>query len=220
MQIYGDTTQLVLDLLGVFFFAITGALLAARKGFDVVASFLLAAMTGLGGGAVRDVLIGDHPPAALDQPIYLAPVVVAAATVYVFFPHVSRFRRTLLLFDAGGLGLFCVTGTVKALDYGAPTVSAIALGVVSAVGGGLIRDVVAREVPSVFRHDDIYALPAVVGAVVAAILANTDALYSLTGIAASTLTFVLRVAAIQFDWRAPLAYHKFSQPEPGEQRAE
>lgn len=210
VEIYGEQTQTVLDLVGVFFFAVTGALLAARQGFDVVASFLLAALTGLGGGIVRDVLIGDHPPAALARPVYLVPVVVATTVVYFFFPHVSRFRRTLLLFDAAGLGLFCVTGTAKALSYDVPVVSAVALGVVSAVGGGLLRDVAAREVPSMFRHDDIYALPAVVGAVAAAALWQADLLTSITGLAASAATFLLRVLALRQGWRAPLAYGRRS----------
>lgn len=210
MDIFGEQTHLILDLFGVFFFAVTGAMLAARKGFDVVASFMLAALTGLGGGAVRDVLIGDVPPAALDQPVYLAPVVVAAIIVYFFYPHVSRFSQTLLLFDAGGLGLFCVTGTVKALDFDVAIVSAVALGVLSAVGGGLIRDVVAREVPSVFRHDDIYTLPAVVGAIVAAALWSADALLPATGVAAAVLAFGLRAAALRYGWRAPLAHRRGS----------
>lgn len=223
MRIYGEQTQLVLDLVGVFFFAVTGALLAARKRFDVVASFLLAGMTGLGGGIARDLLIGDVPPAAMAQPIHLVPVLVAAVVVYFFYPYVSRFRRTLLLFDAAGLGLFCVTGTVKALGFDVHPVTAVGLGVMTAIGGGLMRDVVAREVPSVFRADDVYALPAVVGAVLAAVLWHLDALWhfdtltAITGVAASAVTFALRAIALRRGWRAPLASgraaHRTPEPE-------
>lgn len=206
MQVFGDATQLVLDLGGVFFFAITGALLAARKGFDLVGSYLLAAMTGLGGGVVRDLILGDDPPAAFAQPIHLAPPAVATVLVFFFFPHVSRFRQTLLLFDAAGLGLFCVTGAAKTLSFGVNPVAAVALGVTTAVGGGLMRDVVAREVPNLFRHDDIYALPAVVGAVVATVLWNLDALTWGTGLLAAAVAFGLRVLAIWRGWGVPLAY--------------
>jgi uncharacterized membrane protein YeiH len=206
VQIYEDITHLILDLGGVFFFAVTGALLAARKGFDLVGSFLLAGMTGLGGGVVPGFIIGDQPPAAFDNPIYLAPVAVATAVVYFFFPHVSRFRRTLLLFDAAGLGLFCVTGAVKALSFGVHPVAAVALGVTTAVGGGLMRDVVAREVPNLFRHDDIYALPAVAGAIIVTVVWSIDQLTWATGLAASVIAFLLRVLALRRGWRVPLAY--------------
>jgi uncharacterized membrane protein YeiH len=207
VEIFPERTQLVLDLVGVFFFAVTGALLAARKGFDIVASTLLAGLTGLGGGVVRDVLINVRP-AAFEHPVYLVPVVLGVAVVYLYYPHVPRFRRTLLLFDAAGLGLFCVTGTVKALAADVPAVSAVLLGVTSAVGGGLLRDVVAREVPSLFRYDDIYALPAMVGATVAAVLWRLDALSVWTGVGASVLTFGLRALAVRYGWRAPLAYRR------------
>lgn len=206
VQIYGDTTHLVLDLAGVFFFAVSGALLAARKGFDLIGSYLLACLTGLGGGVIRDLLIADQPPAAFDNPVHLVPPAAATALVYFFAPHVSRFRQTLLLFDAGGLGLFCVTGAVKAMSFGVNSVTAVALGVTTAVGGGLMRDVVAREVPSLFRHDDIYALPAVAGAIIATVLWNADLLTWGTSLAASAVAFGFRVLAIWRGWRVPLAY--------------
>jgi uncharacterized membrane protein YeiH len=212
MQIYGDHIHLVLDLAGVFFFAVSGALLAARKGFDLVGSLLLAGMTGLGGGVFRDLVIGDQPPAAFAQPVHFVPVLAAAIVVYFFFPHVQRFRQTLLLFDAAGLGLFCVTGTVKALSFDVHPVSAVALGVATAVGGGLARDVAAREVPSLFRHDDIYAVPAVVGATVVTVLWAFGALGPVTGVLASLVAFGLRVLALRYGWRAPLAYAPRHQP--------
>lgn len=205
VQIYGENAQLVLDLTGVFFFAVTGALTAARKDFDLVASFLLAAMTGLGGGVIRDLLIGATPPAAVQQPLYLIPPILATVVVYAFYPHVVRFRRTLLTFDAGGLGLFCVTGTVKALSFGIGAGAAVGLGVTSAVGGGLLRDVVARDVPSLFRPDDIYALPAVVGATMTTLLWSAGALSAITGVAASVVTFGLRALSLRYGWRIPLA---------------
>jgi uncharacterized membrane protein YeiH len=196
---------LALDLLGVFFFAVSGSLLAARKGFDVVASLLLGTLTGLGGGIVRDLIIGATPPAAFSQPLYFLPPLLAALLVFFFASNVSRFRRTLLLFDAAGLGLFCVTGTVKAMDLGLDPVSAALLGVATAVGGGLLRDVVANVVPSMMRHDDIYAIPAMIGAGLAATLNAVGLFTAVTAVLAVLVTFVLRVLSLKFHWHIPLA---------------
>ena len=114
----------------------------------------------------------------------------------------------MLLFDAVGLGLFCVTGTAKALSFGVPAVSAVALGVTTAVGGGLLRDVAARDVPSMFRPDDIYALPAVVGATATALFAAADALTEVTAALASAVAVLFRVLALLYGWRIPLAYRE------------
>src|SRR5699024_9449536 len=144
------TWALVATLFGTFFFAISGCLLAAGRGFDLVGSLLLGALTGLGGGVIRDLIIGA-PPAAFDEPINLVPPVLAALLVYLLARGVQRFRRTLLVFDAGGLALFCTTGTVTALNAGLNSVSATVLGVTTGVGGGLLRDVVANRVPQLFN---------------------------------------------------------------------
>ena len=106
-----------LDMLGVFFFAISGSLLASRLNFDIVGSVLLGSLTGLGGGVIRDLILGIRP-AAFEQPVYLVPAGLAAITVYFLSSHVHRLRRAMLLFDAAGLGVFCVSGTAKALTFG------------------------------------------------------------------------------------------------------
>ena len=119
-------------------------LLAARRAFDIVGSLLLGSLTGLGGGVVRDLIIGVTPT-PFTQPVYLVPPVAAALLVYFFARRVQRFPRTLLIFDAGGLALFCTAGAVTALDAGINPVSAALLGVTTGVGGGLLRDVVANR---------------------------------------------------------------------------
>jgi uncharacterized membrane protein YeiH len=139
-----------LDLAGVFFFAVSGSLLAARKQFDIIGSLLLASVVGLGGGVIRDIIINNGPPAAFTNPAYLAPPVLAAVLVYFLFSSVQRFTSLLTLFDAGGLALFCITGTLKALAAGMHPVAAVLLGVTTAVGGGLLRDITANEVPQLF----------------------------------------------------------------------
>lgn len=195
---------LAADLLGVFFFAVSGSLLAARKGFDLVGSLLLASLASLGGGVVRDLII-DVPPAAFNEPAYLVPPLLATVLVYFVFSGVERVKRVLVLFDAAGLALFCITGTVKALEADLNPVAAVLLGVTTAVGGGLLRDVVANEIPQLFDPRDIYALPALLGAVVVTMLYLADAFTPVTGILAASLVFTLRVLAWRHGWHAPLA---------------
>ncbi|MHA7283472.1 trimeric intracellular cation channel family protein [Arthrobacter sp. TMS2-4] len=192
------------DLLGVFFFAVSGSLLAARKGFDLVGSLLLASLASLGGGVARDLIL-NVPPAAFTNPVYLVPPLLATVLVYFVFSGVERGKRILVVFDAGGLALFCITGTLKALDAGLHPVSAALLGVTTAVGGGLLRDVVANEVPQLFDPRDIYALPAMLGSVVVTVLYLTGTFTIVTGTAAASLVFSLRVLAWRYGWHAPLA---------------
>ncbi len=195
---------LVLDLLGTFFFAISGSLLAARRGFDIVGSLLLGSLTGLGGGVIRDVVLGVTPN-AFAKPIYLAPPVVAAVLVYVLFGAVQRFSRTLLVFDGGGLALFCITGTVIALERGANPIAAAVLGVTSAVGGGLLRDVVANRDPRLFDPHDVYAVPAMLGAAIIAVLWNLGGYNPWTEAAVAALVFAFRMLSLRFRWHVPLA---------------
>lgn len=196
---------LILDLLGVFFFAVSGCLLAARKGFDVVGSLLLGSLVGLGGGVIRDLIIAGGVPAAFSNPLYMAPPLLAALLVYFLLPTVHRHNNLLVLFDAGGLALFCVTGTLKALHHGMNPVSSVLLGVATAVGGGLLRDITANRVPQVFNPRDVYAFPAFLGA---ALVTGFNYLhwYSVgAGIGIAVAVFALRVLAWRFRWKVPLS---------------
>lgn len=200
------TLERALDLVGVFVFALSGASLAAQRRFDVVGIAALATATGLGGGLVRDVLLGDSPPAALrDQTYLVAPLV---ATVFVLVAHrvIEVLRRPVLVFDAAGLALFCVVGAAKALDHGLGLVAAVLLGVVTAVGGGVLRDVLAREVPSVFRADSgLYAVPATLGSIAVAAVWSQDAFGAVPAATIAMGVLVLRLVAMRFRWRAPTA---------------
>ncbi|MFD1830248.1 trimeric intracellular cation channel family protein [Streptomyces desertarenae] len=209
---FTPSVQHGLDLAGIFVFAISGALLAVRKNFDVVGMALLACVTGLGGGLFRDLVIGAVPPAAFtDLGYLLAPL---AATVLVFFlhPQVERINRAVMVFDAAGLGLFCVTGTVKAYAYGLGLTASAVLGLATAVGGGVVRDVLANEVPSLLRWDrEVYAVPAMVGAAAVALLIHAGRLNGATSGAAAALAFALRLLALRYNWRAPRAWHRRSR---------
>ena len=195
-----------LDLAGVFVFALSGGSLAARKGFDVVGILVLAAATGLGGGIVRDTILGDVPPVALRDQLYLAAPVVAAGVVFVGHGLVERLARPVLVFDAAGLGLFSVVGSAKALDHGLGAVSSVLLGVVTAVGGGVLRDVLARDVPLVFKADSaLYAIPATLGAAATAALWAKDALAAPSAVGVAVSVLVLRLVAMYRGWSAPTA---------------
>jgi uncharacterized membrane protein YeiH len=200
------TLERVLDLVGVFVFALSGASLAARRGFDVVGIAALATATGLGGGMVRDVLLGDTPPAALRDQLYLLTPLLATAIVVVGDRTVEALRRLVLVFDAGGLALFCVVGTAKALASGLGVVASVLLGVLTAVGGGVLRDLLAHEVPSVFRVDrGLYAVPAALGSIAVAAVWSQDAFSAVAASIIVVCVLVLRLLSMRFGWRAPTA---------------
>lgn len=195
---------LAFDLLGVFFFAVSGSLMAAEKDYDIVGSLLLGGLTGIGGGVIRDLVLG-HFPNSFAHPVYLVPPVLAAAVVYFLMPAVRKLRRTLLMFDAAGLALFCVTGTITALLAGVGPVPAALLGTTTAIGGGLLRDTVANVRPGVFDRHDFYAVPAMLGASLVAVLWWLDAYSTVAGVVVAVVVFALRLLALRFRWRVPLA---------------
>ncbi|MEY9873683.1 putative membrane protein YeiH [Streptacidiphilus sp. MAP12-33] len=210
-QIFSPGVEQVLDLAGIFVFALSGGLLAIRKNFDVFGIAVLAEATALGGGVLRDVLIGAIPPAAFTNLGYFLTPLVATAVVFFLHPEVARINRTVQALDALGLGLFCVTGTAKAHDYGLAVIPSIALGMLTAVGGGVIRDVLAMETPSLLRWDrSLYAVPALVGATLTAILIAVNGLGAVTGSAAALFAFGFRMLAIHYNWQAPRAWHRGS----------
>jgi uncharacterized membrane protein YeiH len=198
-----------LDLIGIFAFGISGALMAIRRDFDVVGIAILAVVTALGGGILRDLVLGHTPPPAFTQWEYLVVPLAAAAVTFVAHPELGRLIPTLLVFDAAGLGLFCVAGTVKALDHGLTPVAAAALGVTTAVGGGVLRDVIARETPMLVRPDsELYAVPALGGAVAVAIAWELDAYEPVLGAVAAAAVFGIRCLALGRHWHGPRAWRR------------
>jgi uncharacterized membrane protein YeiH len=210
-DLFSPSVQHALDLVGIFVFAISGALLAVRKNFDVFGIAVLAEVTALGGGLIRDVVIGAVPPAAFVDLGYFITPLFAALLVFFLHPEVERTQLAVNVFDAAGLGLFCVTGTTKAYDYGLGLTSSAALGVATAVGGGVLRDMIANEVPSLVRWDrDLYAVPAIVGSAMVALCINYDMVNAFTSTLAVITAFVLRLLALRYHWRAPRAWHRRS----------
>ena len=144
-------------------------------------------------------------PRSFTNPAYLAPPLFATVLVYFLFSSVQRFTSLLMLFDAGGLALFCITGTLKALAAGMNPVAAVLLGVTTAVGGGLLRDITANEVPQLFDPKDLYALPAFAGSALTVILSLTGTFTAVSACAVAGLVFAFRVTAWRRHWYVPLA---------------
>jgi uncharacterized membrane protein YeiH len=177
-----------LDLGGVVVFALSGGSLAARKGFDVVGILVLATATGLGGGILRDTLLGDLPPAALRDQLYLGMPLIAAVVVL------------------GAHHLVENVGSAKALDRGLGVLPSVLLGVMTAVGGGVIRDVLAREVPMVFIAENaMYAIPATLGAAATAAMWSNGRLGAAEAIGIAAAVILVRLLAIRHGWSAPTA---------------
>ncbi|AMW13001.1 trimeric intracellular cation channel family protein [Streptomyces sp. A244] len=217
-QLFSPSVQHTLDLIGIFVFAISGALLAVRKNFDVFGMAVLAEVTALGGGLFRDLVIGAVPPAAFTDLGYFLTPLLATLLVFFLHPQVERIQVAVNVFDAAGLGLFCVAGTIKAYEYGLGLTASAGLGLTTAVGGGVLRDVLANEVPSLLRWDrDLYAVPAIVGSALAALCIRYDALNPLTSSLAVITAFVLRLLAMRYHWRAPRAWHRRSTVSEEEQ---
>ncbi|MEO5711798.1 MAG: trimeric intracellular cation channel family protein [Nocardioidaceae bacterium] len=198
------TVLVVLDLVGIFVFAITGALVAVRKELDVFAVLVLAGTTGLGGGFLRDVLIGAAPPAALADWRYLLVPAAAGLVTFFFHPSIGRAERVINVLDAAGLALFCVTGALKAVAFGLGPVPAALMGMLTGIGGGMIRDVLSGRVPLVFRGD-LYATPALVGAFIAVLGHEAGLRTAVVAVPAAAVCFVWRVVAMRRGWNAPRA---------------
>ena len=200
---FDPTLLLVLNLAGTFVFGLSGGLAAVRAKLDLFGVVVLAIAVGLAGGITRDVLIGV-PPATFRDWRYLAVAGGAGLVTFVASATVGRFGRSINVFDAGGLSLFCVTGAATALQHGVGPIEAIILGAVTGIGGGMLRDILLREVPVVLR-EGLYAVPALCGAavVVGASEAGTHGLaYPIIGAA---VCFSIRLIGLRWDINVPVA---------------
>jgi len=206
--VFNATLEEVLNLVGTFVFAVSGALLAVRKNYDIVGMAVLAGITAIGGGVIRDLVIGAIPPVAFtDSSYFWIPLLATALT---FFAHVqmNRLNAAVLVFDAAGLAVFCISGTAKALNYGLGPVPAAALGVLTAVGGGIMRDVLAHDEPSVLQAgSELYALPAVLGSAIVVVIPHLPIDSSLAAGLTAVFVFTLRLLALRFGLRAPRPSH-------------
>lgn len=200
-----DSIQLlghVGDLLGSFAFAISGALAGVRHRFDIFGVLVLAFVTAVAGGILRDLLIGAVPPAAFESWHYLATALLAGLMVFGTPRSFETLNHPIQIFDAAGLALFAVVGTSKALSSGLGWPMAAILGMLSGIGGGMLRDVLSGKVPGVLR-DEIYAVAALAGALVVALGSLLPLPRALFGVAGAALCFLLRLVGIYRGWNLP-----------------
>ncbi|HEX3588897.1 MAG TPA: trimeric intracellular cation channel family protein [Pseudonocardiaceae bacterium] len=194
----------VLQLAGIGVFAASGALAAVRARLDVFGVAVVGMTTALGGGLIRDVLLGIHPPTALVHwPYLLVPVAVSLGVCWLH-PQIARLRRAMLLADAVGLGLFVTSSTATALLFGVPRYDAWLVGMTAGIGGGVLRDLLLREIPVVLRRE-IYALAALAGGVLVVVGDWLRLPSGPVAVVGSALVVVIRVMALWRRWNAPTA---------------
>jgi len=192
------------DLAGTFVFALSGATAAVRHRLDAFGILVLCFAAGNSGGIARDVMIGALPPAAINEWRYVAVSILAGLIVFLAYPLINRLSSPVLLFDAAGLGLFCVAGADKALAFHAGPVAATLLGMVTGIGGGMVRDVLVMEVPSVLRTE-LYAVAALLGAAFTVTGQRLGMPLHLAAPIGAALCITLRLLAVRYGWHLPVA---------------
>lgn len=187
-----------IDYIGTFVFAISGALAGMKRQFDVFGVFIMGLVTAIGGGTLRDLLIGSVPVAWMLDTVFVLLVLCAVVFTYLFRRHIRKLRRSMFLFDTIGIALYTILGLQKALAFGLDPIIAVMLGVVSATFGGVIRDVLSNEVPLIFRKE-IYASACLAGGVMFLLIDSWmgNAAGMIVGI---LVVFLIRFFAVRFGW--------------------
>ncbi len=196
----------VLDLFGTMAFAVTGAFKAIEKKFDIVGIIILATMTGLAGGTIRDVIIGRMPPNSIADPIYIAITVATGIVIFLLFSRLKKHWNLFLKFDAIGLGVFTIIGATFAYNiFGLDFLAIAFAGIVTAIGGGILRDVFVQETPIVFVKE-LYASASFIGVVVFYFILVFDGSLYLATILGIIITTVLRMVAMKYNWNLPTVH--------------
>ncbi|MDQ3824982.1 MAG: TRIC cation channel family protein [Actinomycetota bacterium] len=194
---------LALDLTGTFVFALNGALTAVHAArLDIVGVLALGMITALGGGIIRDVLIGSVPPATFRDWRYLALAAGGGLVAFVLSQWLGRLEMPIIVLDAVGLSVFAVIGASKAVAFGLDVGPAIILGTITGVGGGTVRDTLVRRIPAVL-HSELYAIPAVLGAAVTVTTIRAGVYGVTAALAAAAVCFVIRMLGVRFSLHAP-----------------
>ena len=194
----------VLDLAGTFVFAISGTLSAATKKFDLFGASVIAFVTALGGGTIRDVLIGIQPVSWMLDLNYLAIIGSAVLASMFFKKYIQKLRKTMFLFDTIGIGLFTILGLQKTLLLEISPIIALMMGTVSAVFGGVLRDILTGEIPLIFRKE-IYATACIAGGVLFLVLTKLNVNYDISVWSTVMFIIILRILAVKRHWSLPFA---------------
>jgi len=203
-QIVVNTLLVAFDLGGTFVFALSGATAGVKHRLDLFGVLVLSFAAGNSGGIARDVMIGAHPPAAVADWRYIAVSMLAGLVTFYWYRIINRLSSPVLVFDAAGLALFAVAGAGKALAFQAGPVAAILLGMLTGIGGGMVRDILVMEIPTVLRTE-LYAVAALIGAAVMVVGRMLHFPTSVAAIAGALLCFGLRFMAMRRGWHLPTA---------------
>lgn len=199
-----NTVLVVLDLVGTFVFALSGAMLAIKHRLDLFGVLVLSFAAGNVGGITRDLLLGATPPPAISDWRYIGVSLAAGLITFAWWPFIDRLRSSVLVLDAAGLALFAVSGALKASAAGLDPAGVILLGVLTGVGGGMLRDVLVSEVPAVLRRE-VYASAALAGSAIVALAQLLGLRAPIGAVAGALICFILRYLAIRRGWQLPVA---------------
>jgi uncharacterized membrane protein YeiH len=192
-----------LELVAVFVAAVSGGLAAVRKKFDMFGVLVLAWVCGLGGGILRDVLIGDTPPVGIASWPLVTAAIAAGVATFVLHPGLNRLRRMVIVLDAAALALFVVQGTTKSLELGAGPLASGVVGVLTGIGGGVLRDMLVGEVPLIFADRQLYAVPAILGSTVVVVLWQLGVWTWWTAVLVAVFVLGLRLLSLTQGWLVP-----------------
>lgn len=202
MRVIGDVIYEALQLAGILAFALSGALVGVRRNLDILGVAVVGTFTGTGGGILRDLLLGVHPPVSFVHWPNLAVAVAGSLIVFFVHPGLARIRRFEVVFDAFGLGLFSANGAALAAASGHTAITAVLVGTITAIGGGMIRDVLVNTVPAVLTRE-LYAVSALVGAGIAVAVFSLGGGVILASLVGGTAAIVLRLTSVARGWHLP-----------------
>ncbi len=200
----------ILDILGTFAFAVSGALVASKKNFDLFGVIIIAFVTAVGGGMLRDVLINAHPINWIGDLNYVWVILIAVLFTFLFKKRIEPLRKTFFLFDTVGISVFTLLGLQKGLDYQLPSVIAIIMGMISAVFGGVIRDVLTRKVPLIFKKE-IYASACLLGGLIYLFLQKLGVHEDVVFIVSSIVIIVVRTVSVIYKLELPKIKDDYSK---------
>lgn len=197
----------LIDILGTIAFAVSGVFAAMHKKLDVFGVLIIAFVTAIGGGTIRDLMIGDLPVSWMKNINYTLIIVATTLIVILFRSTINNFQKTLLVFDSIGLGFFTILGVQKGILFGLHPIVCIALGTITGCFGGVIRDMMLNNIPVIFRKE-IYATACIAGGIVFLVLRKTPLHPWLIEAIPIICVFVFRMLAIRYDWKLPNIYRK------------
>ncbi len=192
----------ILDLIGTAAFAASGAWVGVRKHMDLFGVLVLGTVTAVGGGTLRDLLLGDIPPFSLQDEVYIYIAITVALVVFINRRRFKLFEKPLLYFDAIGLGTFVVIGTTKAMEFQLGALGAVLMGVMTGTAGGVLRDLLANQVPLILRRE-IYASACFAGGALLVILEMAGVALPAAALLAAGTVIIVRLLAIHYDWSLP-----------------